>query len=169
MKFIGAVCIVVAGFFLGYTRRAAQVKSERTVWALSQLFGELADSIEYRARALGEVLDLLCAAEKYAALDFLPACCRLRDAGETLHDALCKSFLHSACAASLSGGEHGEALEVLRALGCETDVLAVNRLRAAGERFAGFARARRDANSRRAGYYETIYTLAGAAAAIALL
>ncbi len=169
MKLIGAVCIVIASFFLGYTRRSAKLKGEKIAFAFSGLFGDIADSIEYRSRELGEVLDVLCVAEKYAQLDFLVLSCRLRDEGKNVHDALCSGFTGSDCAAALTGDERAEALEVLRSLGCETDVMSVNRLRAAAERFAGFARARHEINKSRSGYYEVLYTLGGAAAAIVLL
>ena len=169
MKLIGAVCIVIASFFLGYTRRASKLKGEKIAFAFSELYSDIADSIEYRSRELGEVLDVLCAAEKYARLDFLVESCRLRDAGGNLHEALCGGFTRSDCAGSLNVDERAEAFEVLGSLGCETDALSVNRLRAAAERFTVFARARHDVNKSRNGYYEVLYTLAGAAAAIVLL
>ena len=169
MKIIGALFIVTASFFLGYARRAAALQSEKTAAALAALFRELADGIEYGCARLGPQLDALCAAERFAQLDFLPAACALADGGRSLHDALNEGFLASACRQRLNHEEQAAADLVLCALGCETDGPAVRELRGAERKFAEFAETRHKANTARGGFYEAIYTLCGAAVAILLL
>ena len=169
MKFIGTVFLVFASFFLGHARRGAKIKGEKIMSAFSSFFGEIADSIEYRSRSMGEILDTLSVTEKYADLDFLPLSCRFRDQGLNLQQAICKGFSQSDCIQSMSMQEKAEAMDMIQSLGCETDALAISRLRCAGEQFHSFAQNRHESNKQQNGYYETMYTLIGAAIAIVLL
>lgn len=169
MKIVGALFIVAASFVFGFMRRSGYLKEELLLKKLSELLYEIRDNIEFRSNALKDVIINCAVNDKYADLDFLPLTLEKLDSGETLKVAITNAFEESDCAAKLKKSEGLELIELFTSMGSDVEDVVIQNIDYVISRLNETKQQLSEQNKKQKGYYETLYTLAGAAAAVALL
>ena len=169
MKIVGAVVIIIASYIIGYLRRSNMLLGEKIISQLIHLIKEIKNSVEYGVGSLSEFFEKCAYRESYDKLTFINKACNSDEMNYSLSGALC---------AALNDWEHvslitKDEMSVIRALfeniGKDLSGNEISKLDFAAERLKAALDARHELNSKRRGYYETIYVLAGIAVAILLI
>lgn len=169
MKLVGALFIVASAFVLGALIRGGKLRAEQMLRSLILFLKNIQDNIEYKTNPLREVVARCAVNDRYAALDFLPDTLRKLDAGANLKNALCLSFDQSDCAAKLGAGDAQEVMRLFEGMGGEVDDVVLQSIHYTATRLEESLDAKAEQNKKQKGYYESLFTLAGAAIAVMLI
>ena len=169
MKVFGMLVIVIAGFALGYSRRADMLKRERVLAELGALAAAFRVNAQFEHESALVCLERFAASERADALSFLPLALEDADGGELLGTALKNRYHEWRERDRLSSGLSSEIADFLEGLAASSKQTEINRCAYIEGRVAEELTAVRGENAQRRGFYETVYTLAGAAVAIALM
>ena len=164
----GAMIIVVAGYWLGHSRRSGLMLAETVLDQFIQLFKELRGTVEFSAGGMAEHIALCAAKESYRKLEFLKAALTAPP-GRNLGENLVEAFENWETAARLSQDERSVVYGLLAELGSDSARYELAKLDFALERLDAALEQRREENKKHKGYYEIIFTLAGIAVAILLI
>lgn len=168
MRVVGAMIIVVAGYFFGYSRRSGLVLAETVLDQLIELLKELRGAVEFSADGLAEHLTVCAAKESYRKLGFLKMALDAPQ-GRSLGENLNGAFGQWDTAARLTGDERTVIGGLLAELGNDSTRAELAKLDFALDRLDAALEQRREYNKKHKGYYEIIFTLAGIAVAIMLI
>ena len=161
--------VVMAGFALGYSRRADMLRRERVLSELGALAAAFRANAQYEHDSALVCLEKFAASERAAALSFLPLALEDADGGELLGAALKNRYLEWRERERLTASLAADTADFLEGLAASSRQTEINRCAYIESRVAEELTAVRGENAQRRGFYETVYTLAGAAVAIALM
>lgn len=169
MKLFGAVFIIFSSFILGVSKRNSQLRCAKIIEQFIRWCEALKDNIEYKSLSLSDFVDRTAVSERYALLDFLPISCQLSDKGKTIREALVNALVNSSSYLMLNGEEKQEMVTLFNEIGSDTDISEIQKLSISVANLSGILEQRKQHNNSRKGFYESIFTLAGAAVSIVLL
>ncbi len=169
MKIAGCVFIVLAAFALGFTKKSRILDGERMTELLLRLFSELRYAMAFKSGSLIEALESISEQALFSRLDFLGGALRQYKETGALRPALCDAFCAWGDYAALNEEEQRAALGLFESLGTQSGDRESEKLSLACARLEASLSVRRDDRRAKRGYYELLYTLAGAVVAIILL
>lgn len=169
MKALGMLVIVMAGFALGYARRADMLRREQILNELGALAAAFRANAQYEHDSALVCLERFAAGERGCTLSFLPLVLEDVDSGELLGAALKNRYTEWRERDHLNMSFSAEIADFLGGLAASSRQTEINRCAYIESRVAEELTSVRGENSQRRGYYETVYTLAGAAVSIALM
>ena len=169
MKALGILFIVMAGFAMGYSRRADMLARERVLSELGALAAAFRANAQYEHDSALVCLEKFAVSERGSTLSFLPLALEDADGGELLGTALKNRYLEWRERERINTSLSAETADFLEGLAASSRQTEINRCAYIESRVAEEFSAVRGENAQRRGFYETVYTLAGAAVAIALM
>ena len=169
MKTAGAVVIIVAAYIFGHMKRGTKLESERILGQMVKLMGEIKSSVEHSAASLVHTITTCAYKEAYNKLGFLAKAVVDPRTDLYLGEVLCDALQNWENASLLSRDERSLIIGVLCEIGSDCGKNETAKLGFAIERLEETLETRRESNKKHKGYYETIFTLAGIAAAILLI
>ena len=169
MKIAGAMLIIITAYMIGRIKRGSALVGERVLDQIIQLFKEIKSSIEHSVGSLVNTITTSSCKEVYNKLGFLAKVAVDQKTGLYLGEVLCRAFDSWEYAASLTKDERAIITGVFNVIGSDSGKSEVTKLDFAVERLEELHKARRENNKKHKGYYETVFTLAGIAAAILLI
>lgn len=169
MKTVGAIVIIVTSYILGHARRGIMLLGAEIVDQFVQLFKELRSAIAHGMGSLTALLETCAYKESYNKLTFLAMISSNPKAADNLCDALCDAFEDWESRNSLTKDEAAVISGLLQNIGESGAQNELAKLDFAIERLEQALQGRCTLNEKRKGFYETVFTLTGAALAILLI
>ncbi len=169
MKAVGIVLIVLFSLFLGCEKRSEKIRDEKISYCLSDFFNDLAGRVSYSGEPLTLLFERMISSTQYSKLSFFSeALERVKGENCSLSVSLASSLKGSELNKSLNSEER-ESLDYLFSdfgeVGKEREL---EKIKNAAENLLRNAEKKREENTRKKGYYEIMYTLAGTTIAILL-
>jgi stage III sporulation protein AB len=169
VKAAGALVVIVASYIAGRFKRADMLLGERITAQLIRFLGELKNAVQYRAGSLVAAVGECAAKESCDQLGFLADAAFGPDVDSGLGWALTSAFSRWNRLPLLTREEREALNGLFSELGSGFSSSEISRIELAAERLKASLEARRAANDKKRGYYETLFTLAGIALAIVLI
>ncbi|MEG1557799.1 MAG: hypothetical protein RR058_04695 [Oscillospiraceae bacterium] len=169
MRYAAALFVVISGFVLGKMKRESSERTARITVKLAELLNEFMENIRYSGCSYIALIEKLSVSESFAELGFLRKCADMLENGEELSVSLKMCFDEWEGSGCLGGNEKSLTIEAFSEIGLFCKKQEESRLVVCRDKLFECAAVRQEELKKHKGLYESVYTLAGIAAAVAVI
>ena len=169
MRIAGSLFIVLSFFLIGYTKRKKSVCRQEVYEQLIRLTYRIKNEIEFSTLSVSEMLEAVSAGGEFDELVFLDEALAKADKSNDFTACVCNSFSAFCELRRLERGCACAMYELLNSVCVLNSQVIVEKCCSCAQLLEESVRVVKDENRQKRGYYETVYTLIGAAVSIALI